>query len=134
MSGADQTRPVELLVENYLRQMSKTLNEVLSRAFFLSSSFSPVHFIPFLAVFSVHYLQWRVQTKQDLAEISLDVFRNRMLRVDVQLAMASVAVSEPFIPDANLGLKPTNPETPMREQVGSSAVIAGNSPTSPKCC
>jgi len=58
---------VELLIENYLRHLSKTLNEV-------------------------NYLQWRVATKQDLARISLDIYRNRMLRVDVQLAIGSVSI------------------------------------------
>mmetsp|Transcript_18043 Transcript_18043/g.27976 ORF Transcript_18043/g.27976 Transcript_18043/m.27976 type:complete len:232 (-) Transcript_18043:880-1575(-) len=58
---------VELLLENYLRQLSRTLNSVVD-------------------------LQQRIQAQQDLATSFLDVYRNKMLRVEVQLAIASVAI------------------------------------------
>jgi len=58
----------ELLLEDYNRQ----LNGILS---------------------DVHFLQKRVQTKQELAAIGLDAYRNRMIRMNVQLAVGTVCLS-----------------------------------------
>mmetsp|Transcript_48036 Transcript_48036/g.75007 ORF Transcript_48036/g.75007 Transcript_48036/m.75007 type:complete len:273 (-) Transcript_48036:1144-1962(-) len=62
------TEHVELLLDNYVRQLTRTMHAVKN-------------------------LETRVRSKQDLAMISLDVYRNRMLRVDVQLTLVSVAVA-----------------------------------------
>ena len=56
---------VELLLENYQRQLSYSLQEL-------------------------SLLLRRVQTKQELSAITLDVYRNRMIQMNVNLAIAGV--------------------------------------------
>ena len=56
---------VELLLENYQRQLSSSLQEL-------------------------SLLLRRVQTKQELSAITLDVYRNKMIQMNVNLAIAGV--------------------------------------------
>ena len=58
----------ELLLEDYNRQLNGILHDIT-------------------------FLQKRVQTKQELAAIGLDAYRNRMIRMNVQLAVGSVCLS-----------------------------------------
>ncbi len=58
---------VELLLEDYNRQLHQTLSEI-------------------------HYLQKRVQTTQELMTISLDSYRNRMINMNVHLSIAAVCL------------------------------------------
>eukprot|EP00611_Tribonema_gayanum_P013124 TRINITY_DN2390_c0_g1_i3.p1 TRINITY_DN2390_c0_g1~~TRINITY_DN2390_c0_g1_i3.p1 ORF type:complete len:379 (-),score=129.66 TRINITY_DN2390_c0_g1_i3:209-1345(-) len=66
----DETRhqEVELLLENYHRQLSITQNEISK-------------------------LVQEVQSTQELAGINLDISRNRMLHMEIQLAMMNVSVA-----------------------------------------
>ena len=58
----------ELLLEDYNRQLRSLLSDV-------------------------NFLQKRVQTKQELAAIGRDAYRNRMISVNMQLAVLSVCLS-----------------------------------------
>jgi len=58
---------VELLLENYVRVLNRTYNDVL-------------------------YLQYRLASKQELAAIALDVYRNTLLRIELHLSLAGMGV------------------------------------------
>ncbi|GMH83429.1 hypothetical protein TrST_g434 [Triparma strigata] len=58
---------VELLLEDYNRQLDQILQEIT-------------------------YLQRRVQTKQELVAISLDSYRNRMIRMNVHIGIATMCL------------------------------------------
>uniref|UniRef100_A0A7S4HRH7 Magnesium transporter n=1 Tax=Odontella aurita TaxID=265563 RepID=A0A7S4HRH7_9STRA len=59
---------VELLFEEYARQLSNVLHEV-------------------------HFLQRRVQSKQELVALSLDAYRNRMIRMNVYLSIVGIGLA-----------------------------------------
>ena len=59
---------VELLFEEYARQLNNIIHEI-------------------------HFLLKRIQSKQELVAISLDSYRNRMIRMNVMLAVAGVGLA-----------------------------------------
>lgn len=59
---------VELLLEDYNRQLQTILSEI-------------------------HYLQKRVQSTQELVAMSLDAYRNRMIRMNLNLSVAAVCLA-----------------------------------------
>ena len=58
---------VEFLLEYYVRALNRTHSQAV-------------------------YLQYRLKTKQELAAISLDVYRNSLLRIDLQLSLAGMGI------------------------------------------
>lgn len=64
----DRHESVELLLEEYARQLSNILQETT-------------------------YLLKKVQSKQELVAISLDAYRNRMLRMNLYLSIAGVGIA-----------------------------------------
>ena len=59
---------VELLLEEYARQLSNILHEI-------------------------HYLLRRVQSKQELVALSLDAYRNRMIRMNVYISILTLGLA-----------------------------------------
>lgn len=64
----EQHEAVELMFEEYARQLSNILHEI-------------------------HYLQRRVQSKQELVALSLDAYRNRMIRMNVYLSIVGIGLA-----------------------------------------
>ena len=58
---------VELLIENYVVKLSHTLNSIL-------------------------YQQERVKSRQDMAEFSMQINRNRILKLNLQIGIAAVSL------------------------------------------
>jgi magnesium transporter len=75
----DQHEEVEMMFENYLKQIDSMVSEVLSRAH-------------------------AIQSTEDFVQIKLDALRNRILRLDLVLKLGSVSLSSGALVAAIFGM------------------------------
>ena len=70
---------VEFMLEYFVRELTRTHNDAL-------------------------HLQYRLKTKQELAAISLDVYRNSLLRIDLQISLAGMGLGFATVVTGSFGM------------------------------